>query len=255
MPDLVGIPAGEDVLDSAARWPTLRLQANERAIFHCLTNGGDDRFCATRFHVFGRWEEGNRKVFVCVRILSGGAEACRFCEQGHDSFQSEFALWLWVHTIWHATDNPKPEGEAWTARKIEGRTLFGEKVERPLLLRLKAGREKAWFKQFSAEWTARGDLMLWRYELRRIGEELETDYRLTAVKEEAVTPAILDKEEVKNLPGVPSIFRAGARFAASMAGADGLLGGGDSLDSGGAAEVELPAATMDDTVSGDDDLL
>lgn len=250
MPDLYGVEAAEGILQSAS-WPSLRLKPNERAIFHCLTDGRDANFAAARFHVFGEFPDQRR--FVCVRVLTGGEEECHYCQEGPSGMENQFGIWLWVAVIWHATDNPDEGGEGWTAKKIEGRTLFGEKVNKPLLLRLKAGRNKAWYKQFSTEWVTRGNLMLWQYELRRVGEGLETEYLLRAVKEQALAPAIIESEDVKALPTIPTIFRAslGGIGGAPMAGSSLL--GGDSLDGGG--DLELPSAQTLPDEDGDNDLL
>ena len=110
------------------------------------------------------------------------------------------------------------------------------------------GRQQRWFRQFSAEWTAHGSLQLYRYELQRVGEGGDdTDYILKAQKADPLSEGILDKEEVKELPSIPQVFRGSVRGGRAAVPDDGLLGG-DSLDG---AAAELPAATLGD----DDELL
>jgi len=188
--------------------------------------------------------------------LTAGAETCLHCEAGDEAKERRFALWLWVHSIYHVTDNPAEDGEGWKPTQVKSeeggkaRTLFREEVERPLLLELKAGRDQKWFRQFSVEWSGKGSLQLWLYEFRRsAGEGIDTDYILRPQKQQALPEGILDKDEVKELPPVPDIFRRSRSTPATGPISDGVLGT-DSVD--GLGEVELPAASMPEA---DDDVL
>lgn len=239
MPEQVGIEAGEQILTSGQKWPKLILKGNERARFHCLTTGNDANFCAARFHTWGEFPNGGEAV--CTRLLTGGEEECKYCSEGSDPDQNAFGLWAWVYHILRSTDNPEKDGDPWKTTAVEGRTLFVQSLERPLLIWLTAGKEKSRFRQFSAEWAALGSLQMHVYDLQRVGEGLDTEYLLSRLKDTPIPPDMLDKEEVKNLPTVPYVFRNSSAFSSpkkAALGTDDLLGG-----SGNGSLPTEPAST------------
>lgn len=241
--------AQRQMVSGQGNW--LRINANERARFHCLTSGGDDRFMGTKFHSIGQGAQ--TRYYVCLRVMTNGEESCEFCDQGHDEMGNRFALWVYVHNILHATDNPDQEGDRWKQQDVEGRTLFREEVKKPILIWLAAGRYQAWFGQFVAMWTKHQDLQNHIYELLRIGEGLETEYELTELKEEPLAKKILEQEEIQNLPSVPEFFRSQLKYGPTAAGAGASMGTDTVLgEDGSGGDEPLPKAEV---ASEDDGLI
>lgn len=245
-----GIEAGEEALAYGDRWPKLRLQDGDRARFHFLTTGSDPWLVATKFH---KESDGKRwSDVLCVQALTHGEEACIRCEMDTQNRRNMFACWVYTDYILHSRDNPDEEGEAWEQKKLSlptGREIavFKEDINKPQLLWLPAGRAKAWWSQFTNAWMTSGNLQKHLYELHRTGSGRDdTNYTLTSNKEDPLDPAILELDEVKNLPDIEAVFRQTLSFVPKI---DDL--GTDSLD--GAAPVEdLPKAA---SISSDDDLI
>ena len=251
-----GIAAAQRQMQSTgSRWPRLKIFANERARFHCLTTGSDAMFSGSKYHREG--EGMNTRYYLCLRIYTNGEEACFYCDHGQKDIGSRFALWAYVHNVLRASDNPDPEGDAWkpTEVEVEGMErklmLFREEVKRPMLIRMAAGREQAWFGQFVAMWGKYGsDLSTCIYELRRTGSELATEYELVDLKEEPLAKAVWESPDVKDLPTIEDTEReqlsygpgaAGAPGGAPM-GSDEVLGTEPSADVTGEPEDEAPVA-------------
>lgn len=249
-----GIEAGDQALTTGERWPRLRMQDGDRVRYHFLTTGSDPWLVATKFHKI-QTEERWRDV-VCLSSLTQGVENCTYCEIDTNR-RNMFACWIWVEYILHPHDNPDEEGDSWEQKQLKAvdggkpRTVFMEPVGgKPLLLWLPAGRQKVWWSQFTSAWMSSGDLRKHLYELHRVGAGRDdTNYTLTAIKEEPLAEDVLNNEEVKNLPSIEEVFRDGLRFAptASVLGSDGL-------DEGPPADME-PLPSVSNQKMSDDDLI
>lgn len=181
-----------------SRQPRLRLVAGDRARFHFIGDGGeaDEFFGGARFHSFQMTSQSGknyRREILCVRAHTDGEETCSFCEEGHDDMSKKFAVWIYVHHILHAADNPSQEegeGEPWEQVRMQGergksgRIVFKEIVDEPLLIWMPYGRGGAWFGQFHEAWVKYGSLQGRIYQLRRVGKGMDdTDYTLSVIKE------------------------------------------------------------------------
>lgn len=247
-----GIEAGERAMAYGDRWPKLRPKDGDRARFHFLTTGNDPWLVATKFHKETngtRWSD-----IVCLQALTHGEEPCIYCEIDTSNRRNMFACWVWTEFMLHPRDNPDEDGDAWEQRKLQlatGReiTVFKEDVKKAQLLWLPAGRSKAWWSQFTNAWMVSGNLQKHLYDLHRTGEGRDdTNYILTANKEDPLDPAILELDEVKALPDIEEVFRQTLTFAPRITGDMGS----DSLSSNGTLE-DLPKVTA--PVSSDDDLI
>lgn len=243
-----GMEAAMGVMAGGGLYPRLRLKNMERARFHALTTGADANFLAATFHTFGVFP--NSRSLVCVRVLTGGQQECRYCVEGHSDLERRFGLWVWCYEVLHSTDNPDQEGTAWAQVKVADRTLFKEPVGKALLLDLKGGKGGLWFRQFLNEWLNEGTLQKYLYELHREGESLDTEYTLARVKEEPPVATILESEEVKRLRPIHEIFKAGLQIAPGGAG-DAVLGK-DELQQ---TEIEELPAAVPVMGSGGDELI
>lgn len=207
-----GVGAG-DRFTTGGRWPLAKIRSGEHMRFHMLTDGNDTWFLPSMFHRFG--EGMQTREVICVASMSDGEEECRFCNEGHTNRVNRFALWVWVHFYLHTSDNPdladpdkKAKAEPWPMVTVDERRMFKEVVEKPLLLRLSAGRYQNVFKQFSGAFTQYGNLREHMYNLSRLGEGLETQYTLKAGSEkDPLSEEILNKDEVKELPSIEDVFR------------------------------------------------
>jgi len=254
--ELYGIDGASRAMGRGSGPPRLRLKAGERARFHMLSTGKDRMMMGSEFHVLAPFP--NYREAVCVRAMTGGAETCQLCEQGHTEKRNKFALWVYVWNVLRINDNPDEKGDSWPTAQIEDgagrkRTLFREEVKRPLLLELSAGREHVIYRQFVNEYTARGSLQTQLYELVRIGEQLDTTYLLRAAKEMAIPEEVLGDERLKTLTPIPDLFRNSSSHPAGVSGGDVLGGeGADEIDTGDAAEEEFPKTALP---TDDDDLI
>jgi len=254
MPDEThyGVAAAEAAMSSRDRWPRIKPQDGERVRFHFLTDGSDPWLVGTKFHKIGEFP--NSRDIVCTQALSQGNEACGFCDMDSTNRRNMFACWIWTEFILHPHDNPDEEGEAWEQKQLalpNGRKLavFKEDIKKPQLLWLPAGKQKAWWSQFTTAWMTSGNLRRHFYELHRIGGGRDdTNYILTTVKEDPLADDILQLDEVKNLPNIEDIFRETLRFTPTT----GLLGT-DSLD--GATPEDLPTVSTTAASTADDDLI
>jgi hypothetical protein len=233
-----------------SRYPLLKLDDGDRARFHFLTNG--DGLIGTKFHKTG--EGKGTRYWVCLRVLTGSQEECKFCEEGHDDMSSRFAVWVYVHNIMHSKQDP--EGE-WVAKKQGKKTLFREEVKEPKLLKMAGGRKGAWFNQVMNFFANNGDLQLHIYELLREGLELETEYTFDDLKEDAIDPKILKLDEVKDLPTVEEVLREELQYSANAAGSGDAMGtdsvlGEESEESGKESEKE---SSEPNEPAADDDLI
>ena len=204
-----GIDQAESQFRSYSSTPRLRLQAGDRARLHFLSTGYDELFAGGRFHELepAQGETYGRSV-LCVRTFTDGEEVCSFCEEGHDDFSNRFAVWILVHCIYHNGDNPDPEGLPWEQFKLSGRIVFKESIETPILIWLKAGKQKIWFLQFKSFAAKYGTLEGRLFEFRRAGAGRDdTDYTLAAVKEEKLSKKI-EAEAKEGLATVEAIFRS-----------------------------------------------
>ena len=243
-----GMQAAQTVMVSEGRWPRLKLQNGDRVRFHFLTDGNDPWFHASKFHSVG--EGMQTRDVVCLRALTRGVEACQLCGPGAQ-LVNRFGCWVWVDYTLHSYDNPDENGEPWEQRKVKTaaggeRTVFVEQVGQPKYLTLRGGRNQAWFHQFNNAWMTSGDLRKHLYELLRTGEQLETEYTLSSIKEDPIPPDIFGKEEIKNLPEIEQVFRD----TVSSAEVSGLLGT-DSLDTESPEQlptIETAAAETDDLI-------
>lgn len=249
-----GIGAAESAMSTQDRWPRLRPQENDRARFHFLTEGSDPWFHGTKFHNIG--EDKQRRDVVCLHALTFGEEPCLLCEMDSSNRRNMFGCWVWLEYVLHPQDNPAEDGESWEQKSLampdgKKRTVFMEKVEEDgaaRLLWLPAGRQKAWFGQFTGAWMASGNLRKHLYELHRVGKGRDdTNYTLTTIKEDPLSEEILKREEVMNLPSIEDIFRDTLRNVPQS----GVLGT-DSLDGPGEPE-ELPKEAA--PAVADDDLI
>lgn len=245
---IYGVESGDQEMASGSRWPYIRPKNGDRVRFHFLTNGSDPWLVATKFHPIG--EGKGRRDIVCVSALTRGEEQCAICEL--DSGQNRrnmFACWLWVDYILHPHDNPDEEGNSWEQKKLKIRVSDGTEKERIVFMEkideedaakvlwLPAGRQKVWWSQFTNAWMQSQNLRKHFYELYRVGEGRDdTNYTLTALKEDPLNEDVLEKDNVKDLPNIVDIFRSSL---ASMPSGDAVMGS-DSLD-GQSAEA-LPSA-------------
>ncbi len=232
-----------------SRFPQLWLDDGDRARFHFLTNGDTD-LVGTKFHRFG--EDKKTRHYMCLRVFTGGEEECRWCEEGHDQVGSRFAIWVYCHNILHASQAEMPEDEEWEPTKVGKKTLFRQEIKAPKIIRMAAGKKQSWFSQFVNMWTTHGDLQLHIYELYREGLELETEYYLTTLKEQAIDPKLLDDDDIKELPTCEEVLREEVTFGPGGAGSGGAMGtdgvtgtDSDPLPSASAEEKEEPAVAKE----------
>lgn len=225
--------AQAQMASGGSRFPILKLADGDRARFHFLTNG--DALVGTKFHRFG--EGMKTRHYVCLRVMTGGEEECRWCQQGHDEVGSRFAVWVFVHNIMHS----KQADVGWQAQQVGEKILFREELKEPKLIKLAGGRKGEWWNQFVAAYTTNVDLQLHIYELYREGEQLETQYTLTTLKPQAIDPKILDSDEVKKLPTCEEVLREEATYGPGGAGSGSSLGTDEVL--GGGTDDALPSAT------------
>jgi hypothetical protein len=244
------VAAQQQMSGGGSRFPYLRIEAGERARFHFLTSGNTD-LIGSKFHKFGEGRE--TRHYMCLRVFTGGEEECRWCEAGHDEMGSRFAVWIFVHNILHAAQDKEAE---WKTTKVGKTTLFREEVKEPMLIRMAAGVKQKWFSQFVNMWTTHGDLQNHIYELYREGTELETEYFLTTLKEQAIPEEILDSDVVKKLPTCEDVLREEVTFGPGGAGAGSSLGT-DEVMGGKSRSKEKPAeeAEAADEPPADDDLI
>lgn len=244
-----GIEAGDQALTTGERWPRIRPKDGDRVRFHFLTDGSDPWLVATRFHsvVDGDY----RSNILCLHAFTNGAESCAQCDIDPTNRRNMFACWVWVEYILHPHDNPDEKGDSWEQKQLKlpdnkTRAVFMESINQPSLLWLPAGRQKVWWSQFTNAWMVSGNLRKHLYELYRTGSGRDdTNYVLTAIKEEPLAEDFLEKDEVKDLPAIEIVFRDTLRFTPSV---DVL--GTDSLD--GTEPEALPAAAGPTAVAEDD---
>jgi len=199
-----GIDQSEEMIRGVARFPRLFLKAGDRARFHSLANGGpgDPNLLAAIFHSVDTGGPFPRDM-VCLDKLTQGEESCQYCESGHDETRRRFALWVYVHSIFHMGDNPDPEGNAWTQVKVANRVMFKEEVKQSLVLWLGVGRKMAWWGQFKAAYNKYGSLEGRLFDLLRVGGDMDTEYHLSIVKEMP-----LGDIEVSELTPIEDVFRS-----------------------------------------------
>lgn len=238
-PSRTGMAAAQAMMSGGgSRFPMLWLDDGDRARFHFLTSGDSDMI-GCKFHKFG--EGSKTRHYMCLRVFTGGEEECRWCEEGHDELGSRFAVWVFVHNILHA----KQAEDEWEATKIGKKTLFREVVKKPKLIRLAAGVKQAWFNQFINMWTTHGDLQLHIYELYREHLQLDTEYYLTTLKEQAIDPKLLDSDDVKDLPTCEDVLREEVTYGPGGAGSGSAMGTDEVL---GESDADpLPSASKDGT--------
>jgi len=233
-----GLAGARQAAGGGSGLPRVRLKGGERARFHIISTGADDLIFAARFHWWGEFP--NSKEAICLEKLTGGEVECEHCNEGHTDVRRRFALWVYVHNVLRINDNPEEEGDGWAIKKVkteDGRTrnLFQQEVKKILLLELAMGRGDVTFNQFTSEFTAKGSLQNWVYELLRIGEGIDTQYILRAARESAIPEKILKSEEVSKLMAIPDYYRnSGSSYVAPK----GVMGD-DDLD-GGEEPEELP---------------
>jgi len=199
-----GIDQSEEAIRGVARFPRLSLKAGDRARFHSLASGGpgDPNLLAAVFHSVDTGGPFPRDM-VCLDKLTQGEETCQYCEGGHAETRRRFALWVYVHSIFHMGDNPDQEGEGWTQVKVSNRVMFKEEVKQPLVLWLGVGRKMAWWGQFKAVYNKYGSLEGRLFDLLRVGGDMDTEYHLSIVKEMP-----LGDIDVGELTSIEDVFRS-----------------------------------------------
>lgn len=222
-----GFEDSEARIRGAMRFPRLFLSQGDRARFHFLADGGpgDPYLLSARFHSVPVPDRQWGREVICLDSLTDGEEICPLCQAGNTEMVSRFGVWGYVHFILHTGDNPDEESTPWKQVKVDGRIMFKETVDQPLLIRMGIGKEMAWFGQFKAMWTKYGTLLDRLYELKRTGSKLDTEYHLEMSKEISL-PAEKAKTAREAIVPVEDVFRAtlgGTRQLAAMAeGADEL---------------------------------
>ncbi len=241
-----GMESAQGQMAGGGRYPYVKLDDGDITRFHFLTNGDD--LIGSKFHKTGTGRD--TRYYICLRVLTGGQEQCKFCEEGHDDMVSRFAVWVFVHNTLHAAQTE----DDWKATKVGKKTLFREEVKEPRLLKMAGGRKGVWFSQVTNYWTKHGDLQLHIYELRREGLALDTEYYFDDKKASAIPPAVLKQDDVKALPTIEEVLREELTYgpAASGSGAamgtDEVLGGGDKPAEEAAEETPAAEAAEDDNL-------
>ena len=271
-----GVEAGEEQMTAGSRWPWIRPKDGDRLRFHFLTTGADPLLVATKFHSIGTGK--NSRNIVCVSALTRGNEDCVLCDQdGGQNRRNLWGCWVLVDYILHPNDNPDEEGDSWPHKQLKilgadgeekTRSVFQEVLETALtdesvvpgqvrFLQLPAGRQKVWWSQVSNAWMQTGDLRKHLYELHRVGAGRDdTNYTLTAKEENPLDEALLEREDIKDLPTVDEVFRSSL---SQLPKGDAVLGG-DELDGGGGdslpkAETEPEEKTPAPAASTSNDLI
>lgn len=215
-----GLEAAQQQMSAGgSRFPILKLEDGDRARFHFLSSGSDLNLVGTIFHRFG--QDVNTRFYMCLRVFTGGEEACVYCEAGHDDTSSRFAVWVFVHNMLHASQKETK----WKATEVddadgEKRTLFREEIKKPFLIRMAAGWKQKWFAMVMNGYTTHGSLQTHIYELERTGKGLETEYVYRTIGgERPIAKEILDSDEVKDLETAEVVLREELKFGPSASGA------------------------------------
>ena len=83
--------------------------------------------------------------------------------------------------------------------------FFKETVEDIQVIQLSSGRQQVWFNMFVAACAERGSLQTHKYQLKRVGAGLDTNYELQAIKAEPVKEELLAK--LVDLPPIRDLFK------------------------------------------------